>query len=194
MSVRPPDLSSLGLVTEGAPGSWAVFSQDRAYRYMLARTWDPYDQGDSLFADPVRPLMVFVMLNPSTADAFKPDPTITRCLGFAKRERCGGILVVNLCGYRATDPKALLKVADPVGPHNEELVQRALRNPLMAIGVAAWGAISPRVRQRASGIIVAAKCSRSLWCLGKTKAGEPRHPLMLAASAPLERLADGKPW
>ena len=192
--MKRPDLSQLGLVTEGGTGSWAVFSPDRAYRYMLARTWDGYDTTGMLFPEATRPLMVFVMLNPSVADGAENDPTIRRCIGFAKRERCGGILVVNLCAYVSTDPKRLLDVDDPIGPKNVEIVQLALRGPLMAVRVAAWGRVSPKVLERAKEVIVAAKLAGALWCLGKTKDGQPRHPVRLANDTPLVSMVDGRPF
>jgi hypothetical protein len=74
----------------------AEISEDGKYRYALMRMWDD------------KPLMMFCMLNPSTADATKDDPTIRRCIGFAKDRGYGGIYVVNLMAYRATDPAECL--------------------------------------------------------------------------------------
>jgi hypothetical protein len=75
-------------------GRGALLSEDGRYRYRLWRLWDD-----------LAPVMVWVMLNPSTADADLDDPTIRKCIGFAKANRHGGIIVVNLFAWRATDPK-----------------------------------------------------------------------------------------
>ena len=135
----------------------ATFSRDRRYRYRLWRRWDP-----------VRPVVAFVMLNPSTADARHDDPTIRRCVGFARRWGYGGIEVVNLYSYRATDPRALRTVPDPVGPGNRRHIRRALRRA--ALVVLAWGA-----NARGDGLGTVAQAH----CLGLTRAGQPRHPLYL---------------
>src|SRR5262245_19133112 len=86
----------------------ALISPCGLYRYWLTRTWD-----NSLRR------VCWVMLNPSTADAEQDDPTIRRCVGFARSWGAGGIIVVNLFAFRASDPKALLRAADPVGPDND---------------------------------------------------------------------------
>ncbi|TMC73897.1 MAG: DUF1643 domain-containing protein [Chloroflexi bacterium] len=135
----------------------ATFSADRRYRYRLWRRWDR-----------TRPIVAFVMLNPSTADARHDDPTIRRCLGFARRWGYGGIEVVNLFAYRATDPRALRTVRDPVGRANRGHIQSALRRATLVI--VAWGA-------RADGSLLAELAEAR--CLGLTRAGQPRHPLYL---------------
>lgn len=135
----------------------ATFSRDRRYRYRLWRRWDR-----------ARPVVVFVMLNPSTADARHDDPTIRRCIGFARRWGYGGIEVVNLFGYRATDPRALRIVRDPVGPGNWRHIRRALRQA--ALVILAWGAHAHGDRLT--------RVARAQ-CLGLTRAGQPRHPLYL---------------
>mgnify|MGYP000880158315 CR=1 FL=1 len=84
----------------------AGFSPDREFRYTLTRRWDD------------RLLVNFLMLNPSTADENIEDPTIRRCMGFARDWGYGGLMVTNIFAYRSTDPKALYKVPDPTGPAN----------------------------------------------------------------------------
>lgn len=86
---------------------WADISACGRYRWLLGRQWS---------ADETLPWMHFVMLNPSTADAELDDPTITRCVGFAQREGCGGLLVTNLSSYRATKPQELLRWVKPCAP------------------------------------------------------------------------------
>ena len=153
----------------------AVFSRDGRYRYRLWRRWKR-----SL------PVVAFVMLNPSTADAQRDDPTIRRCIGFARRWGCGGIEVVNLFALRATDPRRLRYTRDPVGPENVAHLARAAGRASLV--VAAWGA-DPAVGTR--GTELARRLSRRLRCLGVTRAGAPRHPLYLRSSAravPLARV------
>lgn len=159
-----------------APTSTAEISPCGLYRYRLTRTWDA-----------AAPAVVFVMLNPSTADASEDDPTIRRCLGFARRERAGGLVVANLFAFRATDPKALEDAADPIGPDNARWIETCVRETSGPI-VAAWGASVPKrldllVHMR----VVALLPLDRLRCLGRTASGAPRHPLYLPASAALER-------
>jgi hypothetical protein len=155
----------------------AVISDDGLYRYWLGRRWDE------------RPLMAFVMLNPSTADADIDDPTIRRCMGFARREECGGIMVVNLYALRATKPIHLLDHPEPEGPLNEYAWECALRDAPerpIAYTVAAWGANCHLPGLPASRAFWST--SRSWRCLGLTKGGDPRHPLYVRADQPLETL------
>jgi len=155
----------------------ADLSEDGVYRYTLTRVWDVG-----------LPLAMFVMLNPSTADAVENDPTIKRCIGFAKREGCGGIVVINLFALRSTDPKNLAAHADPVGPENAKYVLQALaRNP--AVVIAAWGA-HPFATQQAYAMAtgLAAQLDHQgmrLKCLGVPAKGHPRHPLYLKNTTPL---------
>lgn len=153
-------------------GSAAVISPCGAYRYTLTRTWGPGK------------MAVFVMLNPSTADARQDDPTIRRCRGFARREGCGGLVVVNLFAFRATSPADMKAARDPVGPQNDATLIRVLDDADGPI-IAAWGAHgSYRGRDRE----VAGLIDAPWMCLGLTKAGAPRHPLYVKGDAPLIRL------
>src|SRR5690349_21188818 len=86
-----------------------------AYRYRLDRWWDR-----------ALPPLIYIMLNPSTADAERDDATIRVCMGRAKNEGCGGIVVVNLFAYRATKPEDMKRAADPVGPNNDWYILSAL--------------------------------------------------------------------
>lgn len=141
------------------------------YRYTLERWWDRE-----------KPAAVFVMLNPSTADAEQDDATIRRCVGFAQRWELGGLVVVNLFALRSTDPAALLTHADPVGPGNDAaIVAAAARSPVI---VAAWGAHKSIRGNRDAYVreLVERDGTRQLVCLGKTKDGHPRHPVRLPAA------------
>lgn len=138
-----------------------------AYRYKLTRTWEPDTEP-----------LVFVMLNPSTADASQDDPTIRRCIGFAKRWGFGGIVVVNLYAFRATDPKEMLAAVDPVGPENDRVLADTADGLTV---VAAWGVNASLERVDA----VRALMPGRLLALGVTKDGHPRHPLYVRADARL---------
>lgn len=156
----------------GVWSSSAVISDDGVYRYSLTRRW-----GDG-------PSAVFIMLNPSTADATQDDPTIRRCIGFAKREGCASLTVVNLFAYRATDPRALLDAEDPQGPDNSRHITRALLNADLRI--AAWGAFQWTHRERLRRPYVEDWAGgKPLLCLGTTSAGAPRHPLYVKGDQPL---------
>lgn len=146
--------------------SSAEFSDCRRYRYALRR----------VFAD--GPAVLFVGLNPSTADESVDDPTIRRCLGFARRWGYGTLLMGNLYGWRSTDPLALANVDDPVGPENDYWLERLARNANRV--VAAWGADPGPVRMRpVQALVVIGHCV----ALGLTKDGSPRHPLYMRADA-----------
>jgi hypothetical protein len=127
---------------------------------------------------------VFVMLNPSTADAFVEDPTIRRCLGFARRWGCGGLVVVNLFALRATDPKVMLSHAEPVGARNDDVI-RAVAGMNVKVWVAAWGRPGTHCGRAVQVRELLAARGVQLQHLGLTDGGQPRHPLYLAAGTPL---------
>lgn len=104
----------------------ALLSTCGLYRYWLSRTW-----GDT-------PPLVVIGLNPSTADAMQDDPTIRRCIGFARREGCGGLMMLNLFAFRATDPAMLYTTQARVGPLNDYMLHRLATGKVLA----AWGAQS----------------------------------------------------
>ena len=104
----------------------AILSDDKAYRYQLSRSWD--DEKESV---------LFIMLNPSTADSNIDDPTIRRVVNFAKTWGFGSVHVANLYAFRSTDPKGLKNVFDPVGSDNIEYV-RELVGKVNKV-VYAWG-------------------------------------------------------
>lgn len=161
--------------TAEAPTSSAVISEDGLYRYELRRTW----KADA-------PRMVFVMLNPSTADATLDDPTIRRCRGFAEREGCGTLRVLNLYAYRATKPQTMWEAQhagrDIVGPQNDGWLESAPGNH--DIVVAAWGVHADPDRVAAVREILTSRGDR-VHALALTKSGAPGHPLYLPGDAPL---------
>lgn len=121
------------------------------------------------------------MLNPSTADAEKDDPTIRKCIGFAKRMGYGGLVVVNLYAYRATKPAQLREAGYPLNSRGD--VPTAMRDT--ALTICAWGRNAPYTFEQAKDrfrchnfYLWASKC----WALSLTKDGIPAHPLMLPYS------------
>ena len=155
--ISGPDRYPVRRVATVSQFGGATFSADRRYRYRLWRRWDRS-----------RPVVAFVMLNPSTADARNDDPTIRRCVGFARAWGYGGIEVVNLFAYRATDPRELRAANDAVGPENRRHIHRAIARAHLV--VLAWGA-----HGSGSGLLSLPRAR----CLGLTRAGRPRHPLYL---------------
>lgn len=151
----------------------AIISPCHRYRYLLTRRWSS------------GPLLGFVMLNPSTADASNDDQTIRRCMEFARREGAGGIRVVNLYALRATDPKEVRKAIDPFGPGNADHVALAATAAAatMTPVVCAWGTLGG---DAVAGTVWALQNRNArLVCLGKTKDGHPRHPLYVKGTQPL---------
>lgn len=126
------------------------------------------------------------MLNPSTATEDEDDPTIRRCIDFAKRWGGGTLEVGNLFAYRSTDPAELAKQGDPVGPGNDEaLVTIARRADLL---VAAWGS-GGRLNGRSHEVtaLLVSRPHTNLFVLGLTKLGQPQHPLYVPAKTTLKR-------
>ena len=128
--------------------------------------------------------MVFVMLNPSTADAVHDDATIRRCIAFVKNFGCNKLIVANLYALRSRDPNRLRTHPDPVGPGNDNVLA-SLASSYTDI-VCAWGAEAPHSRVAEFRELMDAEGAK-LWCLGQTKHGAPRHPLYLPADSLLER-------
>jgi hypothetical protein len=163
----------------------AKISKCGKYRYNLWR---------SILDDNGYPIsektMVFVMLNPSTADAELDDPTIRRCKDFAKRHNCGHLHVVNLFAYRATSPKELKLCDNPEGDENLEAVKRAVEDcfyPITDRGivVCAWGNHGTYMQQDETVLGWITEYGITPHCLGVTKAGNPKHPLYLKADSRL---------
>ena len=140
----------------------AYFSKDRIYRYALWRTWD-----ESL------PKVLFIGLNPSTADEIQDDPTIRRCIRYAKDWNYGGYIMGNIFAYRSTDPKKLLDIEDPVGPKNNYWLKKLSKEASLTIG--AWGNHG-KILNRGNQI---SKMLKTFHCLKITKEGFPSHPLYL---------------
>lgn len=152
----------------------ALISPCGAYRYTLFRGWAP------------GPLATFVMCNPSTADADVDDPTIRKCIGFARRWGFGSLSVVNLFAFRATDPAELKRAGFPSGGSANDLhiLEQCARAERVVL---AWGGAVPSGHKRIVEVrALLARLPTTAQCLGRTMQGEPRHPLMLAYSTALE--------
>lgn len=145
------------------------------YRFTLTREWDP-DAGK----------VVFIGLNPSTADASNDDPTIRRCIGFARAWGMGGLVMVNLFPFRATDPADMRAHTTPpdIMLHNVCLVEKQVKNASLA--VAAWGSHGTHKRMGAAFTAWLFASGARLMCFGFTKNGQPRHPLYMKKDQNLE--------
>jgi hypothetical protein len=142
----------------------AVLSPCGTYRYELTRRWSP------------RPLVGWVLLNPSTADADTDDPTVRRCIGFARAWGYGGIVIRNLFALRATDPSELDRHSAPVGSDNDTYLARCSGDD---VTVLAWGA---RGGSRGRDVLeLLARQGVQPYQLAVTADGQPRHPLYLTA-------------
>lgn len=146
----------------------AVFSPCRTYRYTLWRVWD-----DTL------PYCQFIGLNPSTADETNDDPTIRRCIRFAKDWGCGALCMTNIFAYRATNPKDMKAQEFPTGDLNGESIIDIAKEA--GIVIAAWGIHGDHESQGAKVNQLFDTHSIKLHCLGKTMLGHPKHPLYIKA-------------
>ena len=141
----------------------AILSADRKYRYVLTRIWDE-----------TKPTVVFIGLNPSTADEEVDDKTIRKCIGYAKRWGYGTLIMVNLFAFRSTDPSMLKRVEDPVGPDNDSYIQKCVSESNLVI--ACWGNHGKLLNRDK----VLMGSLPNLVCLKRNKNGTPHHPLYLS--------------
>jgi hypothetical protein len=151
----------------------ATIDESGLYRYRLERVWSPL----------IPRRCCFIMLNPSTADGTVDDPTIRRCIGFAKAWGFGAMSVVNLFALRATYPAQLDTAQDPVGPDNDEHIMMETSRKDCELVIAAWGAVGGNWPDRCKEVETITGRNGGLSCLGLTKDGYPRHPLYLRKNA-----------
>ncbi|NUO50702.1 MAG: DUF1643 domain-containing protein [Polyangiaceae bacterium] len=151
--------------------SGARFSADERHRYVL---WRDLEQPESAS----RGTVCFLMLNPSTADHTRNDPTIRRCIGYARRWGFNRLTVVNLHSFRSTDPRALYTTPDTEGDDENKrtIVYQARSAQLLVCAWGQHGALRDRGKMIAQAL---ADHGVSMHVLGLTKAREPAHPLML---------------
>lgn len=159
------------LLPDGIIGSAIFGGRSNEYRYCLSRTWNN------------GPRVLFIMMNPSTADPSHDDPTVAKCRRYALKWGYGGIDVGNTFAYRTTDQRILAQVADPIGPENDRHLKKlALRASLV---VFAYGKPKARIL-KSRGLEVASMLRSTLkikpHILRLTIDGTPYHPLYLSES------------
>lgn len=141
----------------------AVFSDCKKYRYFLWRVFNPKGK-----------IANFIGLNPSTADEINDDPTLRRCISFAKSWGYGVVFMTNIFALRSTDPKGLLSVSDPIGKANDLWMNAVTAESDLV--VACWGVHGSFLNR---GHIVLSSFSKNVFHLGLTRDSHPRHPLYL---------------
>ncbi len=151
---------------KGDAASVAVYSDCEAYRYELTRVWDAAGQQ-----------ALFVMLNPSTATEYQNDPTVERCERRARALGFGAFRVTNIFAFRATDPKVMRAMADPIGPENNEAIADGAAWADRII--CAWGSHGAHLERGAIVENLLRATAKPLWHLGLTQAGQPKHPLYI---------------
>lgn len=150
-------------------GAW--FSDDENHRYMLWRDL----QGGLFHSARIEIACLFIMLNPSTADASHDDPTVRRCIDYATRWNFHQLVVCNLFAWRSTDPEGLHKAEDPIGPENDRAILLAAETADLV--VCAWGNHGS-LNQRGSKVqTMLIDHGVKLYCLGQNQDGAPVHPL-----------------
>ena len=150
----------------------ATFSSCRAYRYSLSRIWDKKKK-----------YVMFIGLNPSTANEETDDPTIRRCANYAKDWGYGGFMMVNLFAYRTTLPSNLKKVKYPIGSENDKYI--VILSKKADITVAVWGN-NGNLYGRDKQVL---DLIPSLMCLKINKSGQPAHPLYLTKNLKLTKFS-----
>ena len=145
----------------------AIFSDDRKYRFVLWRKWDK-----------TKPMIMFIGLNPSTANENHDDPTIRRVVGFARKWGYGGVYMLNLFTYVSAYPAELTKCEDPLLMADHYLEVFCHKAELI---VFAWGNF-PEAVERSRRMQFLFPSAR---CFGKNKNVSPKHPLYLPGSAQL---------
>ncbi|TGB01489.1 DUF1643 domain-containing protein [Halobacillus salinus] len=148
----------------------AIIDEGEQYRYSLWRVWD-----ENL------PRVLFVMLNPSTADGQEDDPTLRRCMNFACKWGYGSLEVVNLFAYRTPNPKMLKGITNPIGDKNDEYIKEALERSERVI--LAWGTKGSLFNRDKEVLkLLKNQSNKPLYTLELTKSGFPRHPLYVKSN------------
>lgn len=145
----------------------AVISKCGKFRYRLWRYWG------------VGGVLVFIMLNPSTADALIDDATIRKCIGFARRHGFDGIEVLNLFAYRATHPADLRAAGYPRGPENDDHIRKVLKESPTEVVFCGWGVNARKLTRPAEVLEIIRSAGKLPMALRLTADGVPCHPLML---------------
>ncbi|RBW54803.1 DUF1643 domain-containing protein [Ruegeria sp. A3M17] len=153
--------------TKGDAPSTAIYSDCEKYRYSLTRIWDPAGRK-----------ALFVMLNPSTATEVQNDPTVERCERRARTLGFGAFQVTNIFAWRDTDPRKMRAAADPVGPENDTTILDGVQWADQVI--AAWGTHGAHLDRGPAVETLLRGTGQTLFHLGLTKGGHPKHPLYIA--------------
>jgi hypothetical protein len=151
---------------KGDAPSTAVYSPCERYRYLLTRTWDAGGRK-----------ALFIMLNPSTATEVQNDPTVERCERRARALGFGALRVCNIFAWRDTDPKAMRAAADPVGPGNDAAIRDSTGWADRII--CAWGSHGAHLDRGRQVERMLRETGVSLYHLGLTNGGQPKHPLYI---------------
>lgn len=142
----------------------ARFSADRTYRYTLKRQWFPSEN-----------FVMFIGLNPSTADETRNDPTVRRCIDFAQRWGFSGMVMMNLFAFRATAPRNMKQQTEPIGEKNDfYLLENALNAKKI---VACWSQHGSHLERSAA--VVALLRAFDIYAFKLAGNGQPYHPLYL---------------
>ena len=155
--------------------SVAEFSPCERYRYTLTRVWDACGKR-----------ALFIMLNPSTADEIRNDPTVERCERRARALGFGAFRVCNIFAYRATDPRDMRAAADPIGPNNDAAIIQSC--DWADTVICAWGTHGGHLDRGPQIAQMLAEKTVESYHLGLSKHGHPKHPLYIGYAKQLE------PW
>jgi len=156
--------------------SEAYFDEDKIYRYLLYRKWGN-----------LKKKVTWIMLNSSTADETLDDPTIRRCIGFAKQFDADELDIVNLFAYRSTNPEKLYTVEDPVGKENDDYIRKSIeKSSLIILGWGNHGKLLNRSDEVISKLLK--PYSDKVFALKILKNGEPGHPLYIPYSVELQNV------
>ena len=151
----------------------AIFSLDHKYRYVLTRKWS--DNG----------ICLFIMLNPSTADAYKLDPTVKRAFKIAKRFRLGELVVLNIFAIKGSDPSVIKEHTDPVGKYNDYYLNYYCKKSKMII--VAWGNHGSYNNRSNDVKNILLRNKKEVYCIDINISGEPKHPLYTRNNSKLKK-------
>ncbi len=151
------------------PRGLANFSLCKTYRYTLQRTLSRDGLG----------ICVFIMLNPSTADADTNDPTVRRCVGYADAWGYRTLTVLNAFAFRGTDPKNMKAAEDPVGPDNDHWIHSVCTYSIKSRVIVAWGKDGTHLDRDLAVMKILTERGLPVFCLGINLDGTPKHPLYL---------------
>ena len=161
-------LTSFGELTREA-----CISTNEVYRYWLWRSWEKS-----------KPVLIFLMCNPSKADWRRDDATVSKCMAYARLWGYGGLIVLNIFALRSRDPAALYGGVDPVGVHNDRWLRIlfAYANREKVQIVAAWSKHGAHLGRGHAVLRIAKRSGVSLCCLAVNADGSPSHPLYLPSN------------